>query len=653
MMMAGVRPRARWILPRPAYTSAAPLVAHVLNPYAIGRIPFRLSWSRRTRVTPRNLFSLMPFVLAALAGAARAAPADPAPRWPLDLPTRYLTSSFMEPRPGRYHAGLDLKTQSRTGLAVHAVEDGWISRVRAENGAYGRAVYVHGVSGRTTVYAHLSRFSDRILALVEAKRAASGVYRVRLQLEPERLPVKAGEVLGLSGESGTTGPHLHFEVRDDAQRPLNPLAWGFAVPDTFPPVIHAVTAHLAAAPATGSPLAVAVGGEGALTGTTPPLEMRGPVAFSARITDQADIRDHVLAPWLIEVRLDGRVVYRCRNERFAFADNNQLRLERCDVEDGDGATVLNEHWLFRRPGVDVPGREGGPWYLGDDGAGLPAGDHVLTITAQDRAGGRTELTVPLRVDAAGRDAAARLAGWDAADDAVDDGHGGRLTPFLELPGNPPVVRRALDPATGDPVLAPTVLWIVPWSAADDPTSRPAPGLDGPFWGARYLAADWPLDGDVRVAAAGAPAEAGLWIFRWHRDAWKPVGPLDPGEGGAGPGFALADRGLHAVFADRTAPWIDPAALAVTAQEPSTVPGVTLPRWTTVPVAVVDKGTGVAEGSLAATLDGAPLIVEPDLIRDRVLVTVPDATAPGRHALRLEAADEAGNTAARTIAVEVR
>ena len=141
------------------------------------------------------------------------------------------------------------------------------------------------------------------------------------------------------------------------------------------------------------------------------------------------------------------------------------------------------------------------------------------------------------------------------------------------------------------------------------------------------------------------------MFRWDRDEWKCVGPLNAGDDA--PWFQLADRGLHAVFRDRSAPWIAPAALAVTAREPSTVPGVTLPRWTTVPVEIVDRGTGVDDATITAALDGAPLIVEPDLIRDRVLVTVPDAIVPGRHELRLEAADEAGNRAVRTVVVEVR
>ena len=56
--------------------------------------------------------------------------------------------------------------------------------------------------------------------------------------------------------------------------------------------------------------------------------------------------------------------------------------------------------------------------------------------------------------------------------------------------------------------------------------------------------------------------------------------------------------------------------------------MTLPRWTTVPVEIVDRGTGVDDATIRATLGGAPLIVEPDLIRDRVLVTVPDATGAG-------------------------
>ena len=52
-------------------------------------------------------------------------------RWPLDLPAHWLTSNFMEYRGGRFHAGIDLKTRETEGFPAYAVEDGWISRVRA------------------------------------------------------------------------------------------------------------------------------------------------------------------------------------------------------------------------------------------------------------------------------------------------------------------------------------------------------------------------------------------------------------------------------------------------------------------------------------------------------------------------------------------
>jgi len=92
----------------------------------------------------------------------------------------------------------------------------------------------------------------------------------------------------------------------------------------------------------------------------------------------------------------------------------------------------------------------------------------------------------------------------------------------------------------------------------------------------------------------------------------------------------------------------PRRVALADRKPRRIPGLTLPRWETVPVAVVDAGTGVDPASITATLDGRPLVVEPDLVRDRVLVTVPDATPAGRHELVLAAADRAGNGSTRTL-----
>jgi len=100
---------------------------------------------------------------------------------------------------GRLHAGIDIAAPA--GLPVLAAADGTVTRMEVDAG-YGRFVEVKHAAGLSTVYAHLGRFQPQI---------AVG------------MTVKAGASLGELGSTGSsTGAHLHFEVRDEQGRPLNP-----------------------------------------------------------------------------------------------------------------------------------------------------------------------------------------------------------------------------------------------------------------------------------------------------------------------------------------------------------------------------------------------------------------------------------------------
>jgi hypothetical protein len=65
---------------------------------------------------------------------------------------------------------------------------------------------------------------------------------IDLKLRKNELPIQKGERIALSGNSGSsTGPHLHFEIRDTkTEHGLNPLLHGFNISDNSPPVIQAI-----------------------------------------------------------------------------------------------------------------------------------------------------------------------------------------------------------------------------------------------------------------------------------------------------------------------------------------------------------------------------------------------------------------------------
>ncbi|THD66531.1 M23 family metallopeptidase [Robertkochia marina] len=156
---------------------------------------------------------------------------------PLDVPI-ILAGSFGELRSNHFHAGLDIKTQQQEGLKVYAIESGYISRIKVQHYGYGKALYLTHPNGYTSVYAHLQKMAPEIEAFLKEKQYKNETYEIDLYLEPSELKIEKGQVIAYSGNTGSSGgPHLHFEIRDLAQKPINPLYFGYDVQDTEPPRI--------------------------------------------------------------------------------------------------------------------------------------------------------------------------------------------------------------------------------------------------------------------------------------------------------------------------------------------------------------------------------------------------------------------------------
>ena len=566
-------------------------------------------------------------VLAATAGA------ETAPRWPLDLTTRYLTSNFMEHRPGRFHAGIDLKTDGVTGFPVYAVEDGWISRIRLSPFGYGQAIHLTGDSGLTYVYAHLERLADRWREPVAFEQRRRGGWSVSLFYPPDRQRVQRGEVLALSGQSGTTGPHLHFEVRAAGDEPLDPLAHGFAVADTIPPRILALRV-LPAAPESRlagdvvARRAVAPAGGGR---ELPPLSLSGPVAFTVSLQERSDAAGHRLEPWLLSATLDDSLVFEARNERFAFAEQIRMRLEWLETAAG------RERWLLRRPGDDLPGRSGGSWSL--EAAVLTPGEHRLRVRVEDRAGNAAEAVCLLRVVAAGG-ATMASPGWEASPVAVLRPDGVAVTPFL-LRGP-----AGCEPLRGDPVV------VTPDSldAAEQARAWLEQGLNWAGWATRLDSPDWRLLGPYPLSMAGLaggdlPDAAAVYV-QTGRGEWRLAAA--PSTGSATPRVELQGPGRYALFVDDRSPYLGPGPVEdrVGPGPAARCPGVTPPAWEIVPLRLEDRGAGVDVETLHVELDAVYLPCEPDPLRLQVLVDLPDDLAPGPHTLWIRAGDRAGRTVER-------
>lgn len=163
--------------------------------------------------------------------------------WPLDIRPASLSSTYGELRHNHFHAGLDWRTNARSGYELHAIKAGYICRVSVSPTGYGNAVYIQHPDGTMSVYGHMDRFRSDIAARVREEQYKNRRYKVDFQLSESDFPLEKGEVFGWSGNTGSSGgPHLHMEIRRDGDNlPVNYLASGvYPVADTKKPVINRV-----------------------------------------------------------------------------------------------------------------------------------------------------------------------------------------------------------------------------------------------------------------------------------------------------------------------------------------------------------------------------------------------------------------------------
>jgi len=151
-----------------------------------------------------------------------------------------LSSTFCDYRPLHFHGGIDIRTGGKEGRSVYSPVDGYIWRIKYSYVGYGKGVYVKDSQGFIYVFGHLSKLSDRLEKKIKEIQYSRKRYYFDTEFSRGEIPVSGGELIAYSGQSGFGAPHIHFEIRNPQNMPLNPLTNGFPLSDNYSPDFKAL-----------------------------------------------------------------------------------------------------------------------------------------------------------------------------------------------------------------------------------------------------------------------------------------------------------------------------------------------------------------------------------------------------------------------------
>lgn len=247
-------------------------------------------------------------------------------RSPVDFPM-ILAGNVGEVRSNHFHTGIDIKASRGIGSPIYAIADGYVSRIGVAPNGYGNFVSVTHKDGMTSLYAHLHDFSPELKQYINGKQLAAKKYAIDLYLKADQLPIKSGEPIGLLGNSGSSsGPHLHFEIRDGNANAVNIIRRSiYEVPDKFPPIVSKVFVYqcdtIEAAPI--FKLTQTINFEkdkyGRYSKPNESIKISKKAYIAYQIVDYKDARTNTMGISQLEQKIDGKVNFDCIIDKISYA----------------------------------------------------------------------------------------------------------------------------------------------------------------------------------------------------------------------------------------------------------------------------------------------------------------------------------------------
>lgn len=251
--------------------------------------------------------------------------------------------------------GVDIRTGGKEGERVYAPEDGYIFRIKTSYTGYGKGLYLRGKSGRLYVFGHLSRYNWDIGTFLQDKQIAAKRYYQDLYPDKSELPVKKGEFIARTGQTGAGAPHLHFEIRNSKGQPINPMYFPIKFADGTAPSFNAVWVNYVDDSSLFpngrrkeqlQPKRVGKTRKFIIGDT---LVVTGRIALQAAISDYLARGSFTLGPTKVELYIDDTLYHGVEYKRIPYEENTYSLLDK-DLHPEYSEAYKRVYNLYRKPG---------------------------------------------------------------------------------------------------------------------------------------------------------------------------------------------------------------------------------------------------------------------------------------------------------------